>query len=745
MRNESDPATLTYRLLIRPAPDPRESLAGYLLRLADMNCLRHAQELLEFLGIRAKGNFQPSQTPQFGVYSLDRLSKELGHPAESFAGIARPLDVRFGKYRKFGYRGTLWPVDLIRDKHRAWCPLCLKEETILPSSWDWRVMTTCDRHRVFLVDRCPACQKAVSWRDSLLRHCACGFLLSEAPSEPAPDTWSPIVIEALSALELERYHALVLLSLDGSSLDTSQLRFCSASQLLEATMGISPQVLRSNAAFKRAVVERIQKRYDVHPKLGPRFAVAGALRGRRINPKFDEELAATANQWLQRGVSGTIPLNTIGPAPALSIDTVATVLNVSAHIVRMLLRKQVLTYVDREIRTGRKRIDKQAVVDGAGLERLLLQLVTTSPSSTVGKHIEFDHFGIDYANRLDLLLDLSEKLVQVERFNPAIGLPSLVMTLNHTATTNPHLLSVHQAAEFLDIYPDAIYQLIKTQHLKPHSIYKQKTYIDISQLTTFQENYIFVRELARQLGCNATNLADRLISIGVQPMHGPTVDGGLIYAFRRTDLTEELLQNLIGAENYKSRCGRGKHRFIQSEGGEWLLAKETCKALKVQPHQLTSICKEGFLHPIQVDGKPFATYFSKEEVEIYCKLYKYNPELISLKDAQACCKKVGVDFYRKIKNSGLISIITDGLSEYCNKAQLSQACIVLSESLTTKHLSEKTGISPIRIRFEAKNGCLKDCLIYPECDGHGFLFSQEAINILNNASKRRGWARVTCQ
>jgi len=631
----TDPADC-FRLLIRPAPDVRENLAGYLLRVAELNCLRHVQELREFLGTYATYPSQPSLIPQFGIYDLALLGKELNIPVSSLDNLVQPLDVRVGKFRKFRHQGKLWPLEMLRDKHRAWCPLCLKEAHIQQASWDWRLQTACARHRVLLVEHCPSCQRYVSWRYSSLRQCVCGYPLADAPTLPAGPAWQPIPVNDLPPHQLMRYLTLVLLALEGELPDLTRLAAVGHEQMHRATLGVTNTQLQSAPSFQHAVISQVEKRHMAYPTLGPRHAVASLLLGLGLDASFDAELASIASHWLRTKLPVPVvnSYSSEDEVPALPMATVATTLNVSSHIIKTLLRKEILTYATNNCLTQRKRIDKQEVIDGKSLARLLYRLSHLSEPVLNGKVVRFDHYGIDHAKRLDLLLDIDGQHTRVISFNPADGLPSLALCKNLTTIgENNNLLSIRKAAEFLEIYPDAVYRLIKAKLLTAKALAKRQACIEIKDLAEFRGKYVFTHEISRQLMCNPTNLADRIISIGIFPIHGPAIDGGVTYAFRRQDITDDVLQKIKFAENYQSRAGRGRKCIQQTEG-----------------HLSTS-----------------------------------------------------------------------------------------QKLLTTKELSTITGISTIRIRHEAKYGCLSEAVTYTVPDGKNFLFHPRAVGILRLLSESKNW------
>lgn len=149
--------------LIRPAPGRQEGPRGYLLRLAEANCLTLAE--LEHSGTR------------FDLVCLTR-NKLLPAP-----GLDPGLHSHVGQMDH-----------LLRNKSRIWntryvrfCPQCLAEDPTWRAGWEVMFHDVCPHHGVWLIDQCSSCEKPVRWhRDSLLR-CQCGSDLRQEMASPAPE------------------------------------------------------------------------------------------------------------------------------------------------------------------------------------------------------------------------------------------------------------------------------------------------------------------------------------------------------------------------------------------------------------------------------------------------------------------------------------------------------------------------------------------------------------------------------
>jgi hypothetical protein len=73
------------------------------------------------------------------------------------------------------------------------CPNCLRELGHCRIAWDMALTVACVRHRRVLLDRCPSCQRALSWNRPGLDVCSCGFAF-EMEDVPEPPTASELFL-----------------------------------------------------------------------------------------------------------------------------------------------------------------------------------------------------------------------------------------------------------------------------------------------------------------------------------------------------------------------------------------------------------------------------------------------------------------------------------------------------------------------------------------------------------------------
>jgi len=148
-------------LLVRPSCFRGEGPKGYLLRLAEANCMSIGD--LSQMGIR----YDPE------CFARQRLLPEFALYPEVHDHVAR-------------MSGWLKNKPRIWNHHQArFCPECLAAYPLWLASWEIYFYDVCHFHGVWLVDRCTSCGDPIHWnRPSLLR-CQCGSDLTQEKTELA--------------------------------------------------------------------------------------------------------------------------------------------------------------------------------------------------------------------------------------------------------------------------------------------------------------------------------------------------------------------------------------------------------------------------------------------------------------------------------------------------------------------------------------------------------------------------------
>ncbi|MFA6310752.1 MAG: TniQ family protein [Sterolibacterium sp.] len=150
-------------LLLRPAPGRAEGPQGYLLRLAEENCM--SQRELKQLGVR----YDPSWLTRQRLLPDSALDPGLHAHVTRMAGLLQD-------------KGRIWNL-----RHARFCPLCLAEEPTWRASWEILFNDVCPHHRVWLVDQCGSCRQPIKWNREAILRCQCGSDLREESPGIAPE------------------------------------------------------------------------------------------------------------------------------------------------------------------------------------------------------------------------------------------------------------------------------------------------------------------------------------------------------------------------------------------------------------------------------------------------------------------------------------------------------------------------------------------------------------------------------
>lgn len=177
-------------LPVQDAIEPQESGNGYALRMVVANHLEFCDltRALCTIGHRylpfsaaATLAYWFGADPVAVARSFPRSYKAHGHLVTQLMGAEfnRPYHVRVSRPQL--------------------CVLCLQESMSAQVIWDVSLVTCCPRHKIRLVDRCPACHRALCWRRPSVVTCLCGydFRCASGASGTPDEIWLSAHIEDL--------------------------------------------------------------------------------------------------------------------------------------------------------------------------------------------------------------------------------------------------------------------------------------------------------------------------------------------------------------------------------------------------------------------------------------------------------------------------------------------------------------------------------------------------------------------
>ncbi|MDH6167132.1 hypothetical protein M2282_002281 [Variovorax boronicumulans] len=164
---------------VRPRPNVGESLAGFVLRVAQRNGYTTESQLLTSL--------QHRKQPAFKEF-CERLSLSDTERSRLFGALPR----RWGA----DIMGVVLSVRDFNHESVRWCPRCLDEKGFLNGRWDLKLVCACVHHSIWLHESCGRCGRRQTRATVIAGHCECGSSLADGSGSPAP----PHVVDLTHAL-----------------------------------------------------------------------------------------------------------------------------------------------------------------------------------------------------------------------------------------------------------------------------------------------------------------------------------------------------------------------------------------------------------------------------------------------------------------------------------------------------------------------------------------------------------------
>jgi len=187
------------RFPVRPRPQPKESVIGYILRLAHNNGLFPLSAIFTVI------------EHQFSLKCFDVTSHKFKAFIERLAITLclteQQLHEAFKDSQAYDYHPLTSVHKIITDNPKI-CGHCLKsEDAYLHQNWQLMHHTHCETHLTPLISQCPCCQARLSWNAELFEGCSgCGLRwseYSELPKRELPHYQK--IAQQLSGNDLAKY------------------------------------------------------------------------------------------------------------------------------------------------------------------------------------------------------------------------------------------------------------------------------------------------------------------------------------------------------------------------------------------------------------------------------------------------------------------------------------------------------------------------------------------------------------
>lgn len=173
------------KLLRRPRPYPDESLAGYIIRLAENNWYYSPNLIWLLSNLKKRGKyanaFHPKKDDLSQLALLAQVPKDVLW-SMTFPVVTQPEGFKENNVNIFG---SVTSTSALVSNRVKLCPACLKESAYYRLIWDLAIVTSCPFHHCLLIDRCPQCEQEIKWSRPSIVKCQCQFDWRLLEPEPA--------------------------------------------------------------------------------------------------------------------------------------------------------------------------------------------------------------------------------------------------------------------------------------------------------------------------------------------------------------------------------------------------------------------------------------------------------------------------------------------------------------------------------------------------------------------------------
>ena len=637
----------------RPIVIEGESAAGLLMRAVDENGYSNLQSLLwAYMKNSSVPGWAKSAYVNPGRYKAIADMFGIKLDEDSF-----PFFSRVGPTCKSArnYHGIAVPENLFREDGCYYCPDCLKEKSFWRKDWTLKAYAVCTTHNKFLLKACNVCGKRLDpWRRQV-RYCKCGADLSEMESQTCDEGlfgwW----------LEWHRNNSLHAEFVDATLMAIEEIDGGGDSPLIGHSRMRAVKRWIDDGDVDNYLLSLINERAkDVHPRIQ---VLPMAKSPFTELHRFSSAILSKCRVVKSSTISGT--------GKYMKIREAELALGVS--------RAQFKKFIERGVVKPQKYVNRKAgYVCFDTVNKILYEL---QPEKVVSD----DKVG---RKQTESVASMVESVLSGERescgFDIAVGLNTLklVPTNTNAELTTDEWLDVGQASELLDTYPDAIRFLVRAGKLSARDRDLQgrkRLIVNRKAVELFHEQFVFAGALAKSMDLNPTNLAEKLMSLGIRPVSGPRVDGALVYLFSRAEVDPISAAKLKAIQGYETHAGKKKTGQGKSGNPKAITLAEAAKGIGISIQQAKALVRKNIL--CQVESKDRSIMVSRKS---FLKLeHTLNrTDLISVEDAAAMFAMPVKSFQSLWVNSGVLKAIDIGLGRRINLKELESLKRELSGKVT---------------------------------------------------------------
>ncbi len=675
-------------LLVKPIPFNGESPGSLLLRMSELNGWKKATSFLS--AHDALNSYDKIESLMIVKESWLKLCSVTGLNCKRSKDIFYG-DVGIARRRFVGYVGMKvhWK-DLPLKKPKI-CPQCIKENKFIPKLWDHKLVHMCSKHRVILVTKCENCKQKLIWNRAGLMTCICGEEF-KTPTRRSLDSSQILYIESL------------IKNKDEVSLNTI-CRFYDAYEyffkFLKQECDYCDLTKYSIQSFKTPIemfdlvkkhVELQSELYSIHP----RITLIPFLSSKELKLReFGKSMLFKINSYFN-GDDYSFEEHTIGIAQVLGA------LGITKRLTRILIEHGVLeAYRNTKL--------SKWFIKLCSVNRLLNHLSNVEPNLKQNDFKSIDIVIRTPSFKLDFVTVIKECISNKRKYSMmdmSIGLPSIKIECGSNQKREYRYYKINDVANICNANYENIRFAIKVGILKriePKLTKGTIIYIKKLEALKFNDLYIFGGSLAKQYGYNSTNFSEKIKSLGIEPVSGPGIDGGLTYLFKRKDVSQVDYSKIKNIQYYSTNVGR-KYKGKKSIKLNYKTVTETSKILGISFQKVVTLIRSGHLH--RVYNMHRAGRVSLDSIEQILSMQN-NKHLIVLKEASKQVGETEHSFYWAWIESNFIDYINTGLEKYISKSDLKKIIKFKSKYISSVEASEIAGHHRSYLPNLEKQGLIK--------------------------------------
>jgi len=557
-----------------------ESPRGYLLRTAFNNGYTTIGELAARLGADTNPAFQNTLLGKSDIVLklLAIHEKTADNIKDAFykqiKGVTKTSDIIIHENRV--------PYKLLRSKGHHICWQCLKEHNHISTDFDINVVDVCTKHKTYLQHMCSACSKPFNWRNTDHRSCNCPVTKNDALLILNCDGAERV---ALAINMSETHYLSKLMDL------LKALRHHKSADKIERnnTLNMAVRMLEGDSGVITRYLRDEQKK---HPGIPLRVLISPliALGYEDIEKKVNDSLMQFSKDYPSKCE------NCECKSKYLTTTEVMICLEISSSTLNKLCQNQLINASNTDTR-------KSKVFPYENMCQFFRKFIPTSGAIKETDNLQPISYTAPGNSLIEKLKDVQSGKISTVKVNQAKGLTGIFLveipSITNLKIDRPDLMTSSQVAMYLNVYPDAIRSISKTELLKPYLTVATQPFFHTQDIELFDKKYVFAGSLARKYQIDPRDIVNRLRANNIKEVSGPKIDGTITPLYVRDDVERNDLFS-IRYSDYRERYSHNT-KYSRSNTPQNLTAKAIAKLLGVAVNKIIKIEKYGLLSQISLN------------------------------------------------------------------------------------------------------------------------------------------------